>query len=75
MTKLPSLTAKQVISVVQKLGFVFDRQSGSHAVYHRASDRKRVVVPIHAGRGLKKKTLSGIIKDMGLTIDEFLKLL
>lgn len=73
--KLPVVTAKEVIRVAERIGFVFDRQKGSHAVYYRPSDKRRVVVPIHSGRELKPKTLVGIIADMGLTVEEFGKLL
>lgn len=58
-----------------KLGFVFDRRRGSHAVYYRSSDHARIVVPMHAGRTIKPKTLTGILDDMGLTTEEFRDLL
>ncbi len=71
MSKLPVVPARDVIRIVEKLGFVFDRQKGSHAVYLRSSDRRRVVVPVHKGKDLKPGTLRGIIEDMGLSVDEF----
>jgi predicted RNA binding protein YcfA (HicA-like mRNA interferase family) len=74
MSFLPSVKPKDVIRVAQKLGFVFDRQSGSHAIYYREKDKKRVVVPIHP-KEIKRKTLYGIIKDMGIDVEEFKKLL
>lgn len=50
--KLPVVQAKDVVRVAQKLGFVLDRQRGSHAVYYRERDRARVVIPLHAGRDI-----------------------
>jgi len=73
MTKLPSVSAREAIRVAEKLGFIFDRQKGSHAVYYRAIDGRRVVIPVHKGRDLKPGTVRGIIDDLGLTIDEFLE--
>ena len=73
--KLPSLTSKDLARVALKAGFVFRRQTGSHAVYVRESDKARMVIPMHAGRTLKAKTLRGIIADMKLTTEEFSKLL
>ena len=73
--RLPALTARDVIKVVRKLGFQFDRQSGSHAVYIKPEKRLRVVIPIHPGKDIKPKTLKGIIDDMGVTMDEFRELL
>ncbi len=73
--KLPRITSKDIIKVAVKLGFQFDRKSGSHAIYYRDSDKRRIVVPIHSGKIIKPKTLSGIIKDMGLESNEFQSLL
>jgi len=73
--KLPALTAKEVVTLAAKVGFVFDRQKGSHAVYYRARDGARIVVPMHAKKILKPKTLASILDDMGLTIDDLGKLL
>lgn len=73
--KLPVVKAKDVIRVVQKLGFELDRQSGSHAIYYRKADKKRVVVPIHPAKDIKPKTLHGIIRNMGIEPWEFKKLL
>lgn len=75
MSKLPSVPAREVIRVADKLGFAFDRQKGSHAVYLRATDQRRLVIPVHKGRDLKPGTLRGLIDDMGLSIEEFLAML
>jgi predicted RNA binding protein YcfA (HicA-like mRNA interferase family) len=73
--KLPLVRAREVARVAKHLGFVLDRQKGSHAVFYRNSDRARIVIPMHAGRDIKPKTLRGIIDDMGLTPEEFIRLL
>ena len=73
--KLPVVKAGDVIRVAERLGFTFDRQKGSHAVFYRAEDKARVVIPIHQGKDIKPKTLSGIIRDMGLTVEEFVNML
>jgi len=75
MSKIPAVRARQIVRVAETLGFVRDRQRGSHAIYYRASDKRRVVIPMHSGRDLKPGTLRGIIADMGLTPDELIKLL
>ena len=74
MSKLPVVAARDVIKVAEKLGFAFDRQKGSHAVYLRVSDKRRIVIPVHKGRDLKPGTLRGLIDDMGLSVDEFVAL-
>ncbi len=75
MSKLPATRAREAARVAQRVGFVLDRQRGSHAVYLRASDHRRVVIPMHVGTDLKPGTLRGIIADMGLTPEEFIRLL
>ena len=75
MTKLPVTSAREVVRVAEKLGFAFDRQKGSHAVYLRASDKRRIVIPVHKGRDLKPGTLRGLIHDMDLSVDEFVRML
>jgi predicted RNA binding protein YcfA (HicA-like mRNA interferase family) len=57
-----------------RLGFVLDRQKGSHAVYLRSSDRRRLTIPMH-NRDLKSGTLHGLIRDMGISREEFISLL
>jgi predicted RNA binding protein YcfA (HicA-like mRNA interferase family) len=72
---LPYVTGKDVERAAREAGFKFDRKKGSHAVYLRKSDNRRVVIPLHAGKTLKPKTLASIIADLGLTVDEFRALL
>ena len=73
--KLPALTGKEVARVAQKLSFEFRRQTGSHAIHVRKQDGARVVIPMHAGATLKRKTLRAIIQDLKVTVEEFQKLL
>ena len=72
--KLPAVTGKDVARVAERLGFELRRQRGSHAVYVRSGDKARVVIPMHSGADLKRKTLRGIIDDLKITVDEFSKL-
>jgi predicted RNA binding protein YcfA (HicA-like mRNA interferase family) len=72
--KLPAVTSKDLTRVAQRLGFELRRQTGSHAIYVRASDQRRIVIPMHPG-DLKRKTLRAIIEDLGVSTDEFHKML
>jgi len=73
-TRLPRVTATQIINVLEKIGFSLSRQSGSHKIYKNA-DNKRVTIPFHSGKILHPKVLKNIINDAGLTIEEFIALL
>jgi predicted RNA binding protein YcfA (HicA-like mRNA interferase family) len=68
--KLPTATAKDLVRVAERLGFVFRRQRGSHAIYVRQSDQARVVIPMHRSE-VKRKTLRAIIEDLKISVEEF----
>ena len=72
MTRLPVISGDDFIRVVRKIGYVWDHTEGSHMILLHPSGR-RLSVPRHKelGRGL----LSSLIRDAGLTREEFLKLL
>ncbi len=75
MVKLSSLTARQVIRALKRAGFVEDRQRGSHLILLHPKTKNRTVVPVHPGRTIKQPLLRGIVRDAGLTVDEFVGLL
>ena len=72
MTRLPAVKPKKLIAVLERQGFVFNRQKGSHRIYVKGASM--VVVPFH-GKDLKRGTLAKIIEDAGFTEDEFKDLL
>ncbi len=74
MSNFPSVKATEFTKVIENLGFYFDRQKGSHAIY-KDSHGTRVVVPIHSGKGLKQGTLMGMIQDIGIDKKTFFELL
>ena len=74
MPKLPRVNAREVIAVLEKLGFSLARQSGSHMIYKNSAGR-RVTVPFHAARILHPKVLSSILRDAELTTESFIELL
>lgn len=67
MPKLPIVSAAEAIRAFERLGFTIVRQRGSHIVLRRGSSG--CVVPNH--RELKTGTLSGVLKQAGVTSDEF----
>lgn len=72
--KIPRITAKQIIPVLEKLGFVFSRQSGSHKIYKRF-DGRRATVPVHSAKVLHPKILKSIIKDADITVEDLRRFL
>ncbi|MCL7419818.1 MAG: type II toxin-antitoxin system HicA family toxin [Methylobacter sp.] len=71
MPKLPVVSGAEVVRALQRLGFVVVRQRGSHIVMRRGSSG--CVVPNHAE--LKTGTLSGVLKQAGISPDEFIAVL
>ena len=58
---------------MEKLGFQFNHQRGSHASY-RHSDGRIVTVPIHPSRDVARGTLREIVRVTGVTVDELIEL-
>ena len=72
MAKLPILKPREVIAILEKLGFVEVRQRGSHKQFRHA-DGRGTTVPDHKGRDISPVLLRQIAKDIGLTAEEFVK--
>jgi predicted RNA binding protein YcfA (HicA-like mRNA interferase family) len=62
-----------VRAALERAGFVFRRQTGSHMILRRDDPYARVVVPDH--KQMRAGTLRRIITDAGLTVDQFMQLL
>lgn len=74
--KLPVVSGKRVIQAFTKAGFEVNRIVGSHHVLvFPGGPTRTVTVPVHAGRDLKPGTLRSIIRQAGLTVEEFVELL
>jgi predicted RNA binding protein YcfA (HicA-like mRNA interferase family) len=73
--RLPTLNSKQVIKVLKRAGFQDVRQTGSHLIFINKEIHKIIPIPIHSKGALKRNLLFSIIKQSGLTVEEFRKLL
>lgn len=73
--KLPRVNTGRVERAIKRGGWFRVRQSGSHAIYHHPTKAGRVTLSIHPSDEVLPKTLAGIIKDAGLTVEELIKLL
>ena len=74
--RLPSLKALEVIRALERAGFEIVRSAGSHhRLVHQQNPTRATTVPVHKGRDLPRPILRAIIKQAGLTVEEFLDLL
>jgi predicted RNA binding protein YcfA (HicA-like mRNA interferase family) len=74
MVKLPVITPKKLIRVLKDFGFLQDHVTGSHFIFYRPKDKKRVVVPYHI-KDLPKGTLMNILKEASISKEEFVRAL
>jgi len=76
MSKVPSLNYDKVIKALQRDGWIVVRQKGSHIRLHKyTKDRKKLKLIVPAHKPIKRSTLSHILKQAELSVEEFLKLL
>ena len=74
MGRLAGFSADEVIRKLRRAGFVFDRQAkGSHEIWWRPRTRARTTVPHHPAN-LPEGTLRAILRQAGLSVEEFLEL-
>ena len=73
MSKLPVISGADCVKALGKVGFVVYRQRGSHVTVVREDPPAQTTIPNH--KELDRGTLRAIIRQAGLTVDEFVALL
>ena len=73
MTRLPQISGQECVNALVRAGFHVRRQRGSHIIMQRDEPVAQLVVPDH--RELDRGTLRGIIRQSGLSAEEFRALL
>jgi len=73
MSGLPRISGREAVAALGKRGFHFKRQHGSHVVLRRDDPFAQLVIPDH--KELDRGTLRAIIRQAGLTPEEFIELL
>jgi len=72
MGNVPVFKPNKIVSMLERLGFLEVRQKGSHKQF-RHPDGRGTTVPFHADRDISPILLKKIVKDIRLTIEEFLQ--
>ena len=75
MTKVPSLSHERIVRGLQRNGWVVVRQKGSHIRLqkHTLSETPKLTIPAHSP--VKRSTLSHILKQARISVEDFLKLI
>ena len=74
MTRMPQVSARDLVRFLRSQGFVDDRQAGSHLTLRHLGRRVSVTVPMHTGCDLGRGLAVRILKDAGFSVDDFLRL-
>jgi predicted RNA binding protein YcfA (HicA-like mRNA interferase family) len=74
MTRMPSVSSRELVRFLKKQGFVEDRQRGSHLTLWNENLKKAVTIPIHGGCDIGRGLAVRILKDAGFSIDDFIAL-
>ena len=74
MIRLPTITPRQAVSALKRAGFVESHQKGSHLYLWNPETQRLTSVPMHS-KDLKRPTMKEILKQAGLSEDEFRGLL
>jgi predicted RNA binding protein YcfA (HicA-like mRNA interferase family) len=72
MGKYPVFKPREVVAILEKLGFIEARQRGSHKQY-RHPDGRSTTVPFHGSRDISPILFRQIAKDIGLTVEEMMQ--
>jgi len=74
VSALPVVEGREVVNALRKVGYELDRQRGSHMILRQnAPPHRRLTIPDH--KEVAKGTLRMIIRQAGLTVEEFRNLL
>jgi len=74
LPKIQSVDSTQLIKILDRQGFKVIRQKGSHVILIN-QQKTRIVIPVHPGKDLKPGLVRAIIREAGISREEFLKLL
>ena len=74
MSVLPRISGREAVAAFRRLGYEVDRQKGSHIILrHAQPPHRRLTVPDH--REIAKGTLRSLIREAGITVEEFISAL
>ena len=72
MPKLPVLTPRKIIRILESKGFVLERTKGSHQIYYNPELKRRAVIPVHR-KDIPKGTLLEILRQAGFSKEELVE--
>ena len=71
MSRLGSYAGEEVVRGFQEAGWRIVRRKGSHVILAKEGYRTTLSIPVHKGKNVKRGTLRDLIRDAGMTVEEF----
>jgi predicted RNA binding protein YcfA (HicA-like mRNA interferase family) len=75
MTRPPIVSGRETVAALERIGYVVVRQKGSHMRLRHPSNSVRAPTTVPDHRELKQGTLRAILRDAGLSVEEFVALI
>ena len=72
MSRMPQVSAKELLKFLKSRGFVEDRQAGSHLTLWNEERKVSVTVPVHTGCDLGRGLAIRVLKDAGFTVEDYI---
>ena len=73
MSRMPQITASELIRFLKAQGFIEDRQSGSHLTLFHFENNISVTIPVHSGCDIGRGLAIRILKDAGFSVEDYLR--
>jgi len=73
MTRMPQVTARELVRFLKAQGFVEDRQTGSHLTLWHSQRNFSITIPVHTGCDWGRGLAIRILKDAGFTPEDYLR--
>ena len=73
MSRLPQVTARELVRFLKSHGFIEDRQVGSHLTLWHPERNLSVTVPVHTGCDMGRGLAARILKDAGFSVDDYVR--
>jgi predicted RNA binding protein YcfA (HicA-like mRNA interferase family) len=74
MSRMPQVSARELVRFLKTQGFVEDRQTGSHLTLRHEGRKTSVTVPMHTGCDVGRGLAARILRDAGFSVDDYLRL-
>ena len=71
MTRLPRLTGKELLRILERAGFRVARTKGSHK-FLKHTDGRATAIPVHSGETIGPGLLRAILRDVEMTVDDLI---